>query len=160
MKASQLIQNGPIYNFTLTDMDSAYELSQTLSQFFPEPEQVVTGIYELLLNAVEHGNLGIGLEEKTELLRQQKWHEEITRRLAAPENTGKKVSINVTRSKDKKYQITITDQGNGFAWKNYIGRALDNKRPNGRGLWIAFNSQFDRVTFNSAGNKVTCIVQY
>lgn len=148
-----------IYNCKLKDLDGIYNLSQALAQYFPKPDQFVTGIYELLLNAVEHGNLGIGFEAKTKLIRQGKWKEEVIRRLALPENAGKEVEIKLTYN-DAECSLTIIDQGNGFHWKEFVGRTAGNKSPNGRGLWIAFNSKFDRIIFNSAGNEVTCIAEY
>ena len=148
-----------IYNCKLKDLKGIHHLSQLLAQYFPKPDQFVTGIYELLLNAVEHGNLGIGFEAKTELIRQGKWKEEITRRLALPEYAKKEVEITITHD-DHEGCLTIADQGNGFPWREYVGRPADGKRPNGRGLWIAFNSKFDRIIFNPTGNEVTCVVQY
>jgi anti-sigma regulatory factor (Ser/Thr protein kinase) len=148
-----------IYNCQLKDLDSIYSLSQMLAQYFPAPEQFVTGIHELLLNAVEHGNLGIGFDRKTELVRQGKWKEEIAHRLALPENAGKEVEIKLHHD-EQECRLAIADQGEGFAWKNYIGLPADSSRPNGRGLWIAYNSKFDRILFNKAGNEVTCVAQY
>jgi two-component system, cell cycle response regulator len=148
-----------IYNCRLRDMDGIYILSQTLAHYFPKPEQFVTGIYELLLNAIEHGNLGIGFEAKTELVRQGKWKEEIVRRLTMPEYSDKEVEIKLSYD-EHECRLTIADQGKGFAWKDYVGRMEDSRQPNGRGLWIAFNTKFDRIMFNSTGNEVTCVAQY
>ena len=134
-------------------------MSQLLAQYFPKPDQFVTGIHELLLNAVEHGNLGIGFEAKTEMVRKGKWKEEVMRRLAMPEYAHKEVKITITHD-DHEGRLTIVDEGEGFPWKEYIGRPTDDRRPNGRGLQIAFNSKFDRIMFNPAGNEVTCVVQY
>lgn len=148
-----------IRNCKLKDLEGIYNLSQALAQYFPKPDQFVTGIYELLLNAVEHGNLDIGFTTKSELIRQGKWKEEVARRLSMPENAGKEVEIRLTYN-DKECKITITDQGKGFRWKDFVGRPVGNKSPNGRGLWIAFNSKFDRIMFNSSGNEVTCVAEY
>lgn len=148
-----------IYNYKLKDLDNTYILSQTLAHYFPKPEQFVTGIYELLLNAVEHGNLGIGFEAKTQLIRQGTWKDEVSRRMTLPEYAQKEVEIKLTYD-DEECRLTITDQGNGFPWKQYLGHPPSARLPNGRGLWIAFNSQFDSITFNPTGNEVTCVVQH
>ncbi len=45
------------------------------------------GLSELLVNAIEHGNLEIGYDEKSRLLQSEGWQGEIDRRLALPEYT-------------------------------------------------------------------------
>ena len=148
-----------LHNLGLKDFDSIYTLSQTLANFFPKPEHSAIGIYELLVNALEHGNLGIGYDMKSALIRQGKWHEEIIRRLSLPEYTQREVHITLTHDAYE-CRLTICDQGNGFAWQDYIGRISDDRRPNGRGLWIAFNNLFDDIAFNACGNEVTCVSHY
>lgn len=142
----------------LKDLDNIYVLSQAIAHYFPKPEQFITGIYELLLNAFEHGNLGIGFETKSELVRHGKWKEEIARRLALPEHSEKAVEIDLTYD-EKECRLVIADQGEGFPWQKYLNGNIDNGQSNGRGLWIALNSKFDQVKFNSVGNEVTCVVQ-
>ncbi len=148
-----------LYNCKLKDLDGIHHMAQLLAQYFPNPNQYVTGIYELLLNAVEHGNLGIGFQAKTELIRKGMWKDELTRRLALPENAHKKVDITMIHD-EHEGRLTITDQGDGFAWREFINRGPGGRLPHGRGLLIAFNSEFDHIAFNEAGNEVTCVVQY
>ncbi len=146
------------HNYRLRELDEAYAMAQTLAHFFPDPDRFMIRICELLLNAVEHGNLGIGFEMKADLVRQGKWHEEIARRLALPENAEKHVEIELTRDYIE-CKLVIADQGRGFPWQDYIGRQVNVRFLNGRGLWIACNTPFDSVTFNPAGNVVTCVAQ-
>ena len=54
----------------------------------PDPEAVIIGLTELLVNAVEHGNLGITYEDKTALNAAGTWDTEVRRRLALPENAS------------------------------------------------------------------------
>ena len=146
-------------NCRIKDLDNIYVLSLALAQYFPRPEQFVTGIHELLLNAVEHGNLGIGFDEKTELIRKGKWKQEIARRLDLPENINKEVHVTLAYDQDE-CRLIIADQGSGFPWREFVDRQQAGKKPNGRGLWIALNSSFDQVQFNHAGNEVTCVARY
>lgn len=145
-----------IQSCRLRDVDNIYLLSQTLAHYFPQPEQFVTAIYELLLNAVEHGNLEIGSKKKGELLYDGTLRDEIERRLDMPEYARKEVEIKISHD-DSECRLVIADQGGGFPWKDYIDNRSDEKAPHGRGLWIAFNSQFDYIAFNAAGNEVTCV---
>lgn len=137
------------------DLDALYPLAQTLAQYFPQPTLVVTAIYELLLNGMEHGNLGIGFEEKTQLLREGRWREEITRRMGLPECAARRLMISLT-AKAHGCELSIADQGGGFAWQQQLQRTMPSARPNGRGLYIAFTAPFEHIAFNAAGNCITC----
>ena len=55
-------------NFSFKTHDEAKLLAILLAQTTPKPENVVTGLKELLLNAIEHGNLGITYDEKNLIL--------------------------------------------------------------------------------------------
>ncbi|MDR3425423.1 MAG: ATP-binding protein [Alphaproteobacteria bacterium] len=151
--------NVDVYNFRLRKLEEALELSRRLAKNFRDPEANVTGIYELLLNAIEHGNLGLGYEMKSDLVRAGKWRDEIDRRLALPEFREREVEIKLVHNQTI-CCLTIADQGRGFAWQDYVHRLSCGRRPNGRGLWIAFNSPFDNIKFNEAGNVVTCVGKY
>jgi anti-sigma regulatory factor (Ser/Thr protein kinase) len=143
-------------NQGLKDIDATHELSRFLAHYFPKSDQCVTGIHELLINAIEHGNLGIGFETKSDLMRRGKWKDEIKRRLIAPEYACKEIEIKLTHTPEE-CRLTIRDQGDGFAWQDFVGRTIDARRPNGRGLLIAYNCKFDRVIYNARGNEVTCV---
>lgn len=143
----------------MRDMEGLRHLAQWLAQYFPAPEDTLTAIYELLLNAIEHGTLGIGFDEKAALMRQGCWHEEIARRLALPGYAQRAVRVTLTQDAYEG-RLTIADEGEGFAWREHVGRFEFGRRPNGRGLWIVFNSAFDRIRFNAQGNEVTCVAQH
>ena len=148
-----------IYNQKLREPEEIYNLAELLSQYFPAPEEFRCGIYELLLNAIEHGNLEIGFEEKTTLIRKFMWHEEIARRVSSPKFAHKKVHIQLTHDVHE-CKLTISDEGKGFPWQEFIGQQIDDTRPNGRGLCIAYSSPFDYLRFNARGNEVTCVASY
>lgn len=148
-----------IHNCKLKGLEEIHRLAEDLAYYFPKPDQFVTGIHELLLNAIEHGNLGLGFEAKTELIREGAWKDEIARRLTLPDYAHKYVDIRLMHD-EHECRLTITDQGEGFAWKDYVKQRELGNLPNGRGLQIVFNSKFDRIMFNPAGNQVTCVVQY
>src|SRR5262249_26321766 len=70
--------------FEIQTLQEAEKLSSMLATHCPNPEKVAPGIWELLSNAVEHGNLEIGLEEKTAHLERGSFAEEVDRRLSLP----------------------------------------------------------------------------
>ncbi len=138
-------------------IEEAYHASAMLSNVYPDPEKAVIGLSELMLNAVEHGNLGISYDEKTRLVQEDSWKDEVARRISLPENSGKRAIIELERS-DIDIRILIKDQGKGFDWQNYIEidakRAMDN---HGRGIAMSTMLSFDTIEYLGPGNEVLAV---
>ena len=140
--------------FSLRTIEEARDLGTHLAALCPDPVNTVIGLTELLVNAVEHGNLGISYEEKSELNASGRWLEEIERRLALPENERKLVYVAFRRD-ESEIRITIRDEGSGFDWQQYI--EPDPKRAfhtHGRGIVIARRLSFDSIDYRGNGNEV------
>jgi len=140
--------------FTIRTLAEARQLAHLLSGGFPNPDTVVFGLQELLVNAIEHGNLGIGYAEKSQLILDNAWEAEVERRLAMPDYTNKRVLVDFQRSTSA-VSVLIADQGQGFDWSPYLD--LDPKRafdPHGRGIAMARMESFDRLEYLGIGNAV------
>ncbi|MDD3030117.1 MAG: ATP-binding protein [Alphaproteobacteria bacterium] len=144
-----------VKRFTLRTLDEVCDVSSALARYFSDSGNIRVGLYELLLNAVEHGNLGIGFDRKTALLREGRWDEEIKRRLLMPVFCDRFVTVDLVCDA-LVAQIAIADQGRGFFWRGRLRRSLDASRPNGRGLIMAEQCGFNRIAYNPLGNKVVC----
>jgi CheY-like chemotaxis protein/anti-sigma regulatory factor (Ser/Thr protein kinase) len=143
--------------FRFRTLKEAKELAVFLSSLSAKSSEVVMGLDELMLNAIEHGNLGISYEEKTLLINQGSWLEEITARLEKHENAEKSAFVQVEQAKSE-IRFLISDQGGGFDWKKYL--QLDPERAfdcHGRGIAIANLLSFDHVEYLGNGNEVLCI---
>ena len=110
--------------FQLRTLDEARSLAATIASFYPDPQRPLLGLSELLINAIEHGNLGILYQEKTQLLQAAKWENEIERRLALPENAEKRVNV-LLEHLPKEIRVTITDCGAGLAKRTNAFRKTD-----------------------------------
>lgn len=112
------------------------------------------GIHEMVLNAVEHGNLGITSEAKSEALENQTYHDLLESRLAVPELSSRSVTISYTFDGET-VCYAIRDEGTGFDWQRFLERdePEDLLASNGRGILIS-RYIFDRITYNDAGNEV------
>lgn len=145
-------------HIAIETIEEAEDTACFLASCFPEPERVVSGLMELLINAVEHGNLGITYEEKQQLLERNLWREELLRRADLSENIGKKVNV-IYQHKAEGYLVQITDCGEGFDWKRYwhINPARATAS-HGRGIARARIGAFDRLSYNEKGNSVTAMI--
>lgn len=136
----------------------ARALATVLSNFYPHPQRVCLGIAELLINAVEHGNLGISYREKSALLQTGGWEQEIERRLSLPEYCQKKVHVKLEQEAHE-ILLTITDGGDGFDFRQFLEmspeRAFD---PNGRGIAMSKMMSFDSIAYTGKGNQVVARV--
>jgi two-component system, cell cycle response regulator len=139
--------------FSFRTLHEAESLAAFIANGFPNPKRALLGIGELMINAIEHGNLAIGYELKTELVQKGIWREEIDHRLTVAKYRNRSASIAINRKLDGIY-LTIEDMGDGFMWQNYMSldpaRLTDN---HGRGIALANATSFDRLTYNSIGNK-------
>ncbi len=149
----------PVLTYQVRCLAEIYVLSVELAQYFPDPASVQIGIHELLLNALEHGNLEINEQLKMELVREFRWQQEVEHRLQLPQHQDKKVEVEL-HVDDEKCCITITDQGNGFDWRHYMtGANRSAGSLSGLGLLMVRHAGFDTVEFNEQGNKVRCDVR-
>ena len=145
--------------FQIRTLEEARALTVVLAKAFKNPERVVLGLGELLINAVEHGNLGITYEEKTHFQDINQLDEEMARRLSLPENMDKYVEVRFSRLSDE-IQVKIQDQGLGFNWRNFLH--IDPSRvsdTHGRGIAMAKALSFDRLEYNEKGNEAMAVVQ-
>ena len=138
--------------FSIRTVDEAGLLASFIAQTCPNPDMAVMGISELLINGIEHGNLGLSYEEKSRLKREDCWRPEIDRRSALPMNAGKTVALSLQRETDN-ITLRVTDQGTGFAWEKFLNidpaRAFD---PNGRGIALARLLSFSSLCYEGCGN--------
>ncbi|NCA72892.1 MAG: ATP-binding protein, partial [Sphingobacteriia bacterium] len=141
-------------SFRFRTLDEVSVLSSTLAQMCPNPETVAMGLSELMLNAVEHGNLSIDYAEKGRLIEEGLWQEEVERRLADPAQAGRHAIVELRRD-PACLSFTIRDRGPGFDWQRYLdldpSRAFDS---HGRGIAMARHLAFAHMEYRGAGNEV------
>ncbi len=154
-KTLKLMDKG---QFSFKTLDEARSLAGLFAKSCPDSESVVFVLTELMINAVEHGNLGISYDEKSKLNINNGWEAEIMHRLTLPSNSAKYVTVELNRN-DKEISFLIIDQGAGFDWQQYMEispvRAFDS---HGRGIAIANSISINNIEYLDAGNKVRVII--
>lgn len=145
--------------FWFTTQIQARDLATLLAHTAPQPERVVLGLTELMLNAVEHGNLGITYLEKTRLISDDLLQKEVARRLSLPEYAGRRARLLIERGEDT-LKFIVRDDGEGFNWAPFVEmspkRAFDT---HGRGIAMSRLISFDRIDYNARGNEVAAFVK-
>ena len=121
---------------------------------FGELSFMKIGLQEILINAIEHGNLNIDFDEKQELLASGNYHKHLREKAAKPEYAEKYVDIKVF-STPQYLKIIVEDMGNGFD----LSSIPDPENPenflneHGKGIMMTLNA-FDDVSYNEKGNCV------
>lgn len=145
-------------SFRFRHMLEAQALAEFLGEACPNPRLAIMGISELLVNAIEHGNLGIGFEEKSKLQVSDGWLKEIERRLNLPENIHKFVEVEFTRYPTE-IHITVKDSGLGFKPKPFEKIKTEQRLDkSGRGIALAKHLAFERLEYSEKGNSVTGVI--
>lgn len=133
------------------------DVFEDIKPFFNESDakECLLGVYELLVNAIEHGNLGITYEMKKKWLDEDIYDQEFQR--LTKENQDKKVLLSVL-IEDDTLVATITDEGKGFDMKKQVEKQSEDNilRESGRGL-IIVKHFFEVLVYNEIGNQVTIV---
>jgi CheY-like chemotaxis protein/anti-sigma regulatory factor (Ser/Thr protein kinase) len=145
--------------FEYRSPEQAMGLGALLAKACPDPDRVVMGLSELLVNAVEHGNLAIGYEEKSRLLEINGWRTEVERRLGDSRFADRVAMVELER-RDDEIVFTVRDEGDGFEPEPYFeidpARALD---AHGRGIAMARLLSFDDLRYEDGGRAAVATVR-
>lgn len=143
-----------IGRFRYRTVEEAEGLTYLLAAACPDPDKAAVGLSELLINAVEHGNLEISYEETGEAMERRGRAELIAGRGQDPRFRGRFAELRFEHLPDR-YRFLVKDQGPGFDWRRYLTvspeRAFDT---HGRGVFMAAQC-FDRMEFLGIGNAVS-----
>jgi DNA-binding response OmpR family regulator len=133
------------------------QVALQLPMILPEEEilNLKIGIEEMIINAVEHGNLGISFAEKAAAIEAGTLRELVAERLAGA-GGAKSVTVSSRLTRDR-FQITVCDEGEGFDWRALPGVEAGNLLAfSGRGIFLT-KIYFDEVRYNERGNEVTLV---
>ena len=143
-----------IGRFRYRTIEEAEGLTYLLAAACPDPDRTAVGLSELLINAVEHGNLEISYEETSEAIERRSRSALVQSRLEDPVYRGRFAEVRFEHLPDR-YRLFIKDQGPGFDWRKYLSLGADRVfDTHGRGVFLAA-SAFDRLEYLGNGNAVT-----
>ena len=146
-------------SYAFRTLEEGEALATLLARCSANPERIVMGLSELMVNAVEHGNLGITYEEKSRLMASDSWKLEVERRLGLQENRDKSVQVDVERASNE-IRYRIRDQGDGFDWRGYLEISPERAfHSHGRGIAMSRKLCFDQIEFLGVGNEVIATIR-
>lgn len=155
-KALQSMESLRSAQFQFHTVEEAASLAYMLSQRFVNYMAVERGLSELMCNAVEHGNLGLGYHAKSEHVAAGTLSHELRRRMYMPENLGKFARLTYELNEEEAVFV-IEDAGEGFDWARFIDfDPIRLSDPNGRGIAMTKLTSFTSMEYNASGNQVTC----
>ncbi len=150
-----------IANYLMMAEDISHRITRNLKRYMTRNKIMLIrlALREIIINAIEHGNLGITYEEKTEAQEEDRYLELVAERQLDPARNEKRVEIEYTIKPDI-IQYRITDEGKGFDYGKYVAgdtkEADTGYHQHGRGIAMALNV-FDTIQYNNKGNQVLLI---
>ncbi|MCX8124582.1 MAG: ATP-binding protein [Spirochaetes bacterium] len=150
-----------ITNSLLLADEITHRIVQNVKKFLPHTvvSQIRLAVSEILINAIEHGNLEITYQDKLLKMQNDEYFEYISKKINERSNKDKKVKVEFLVNSEK-IIVKITDQGKGFDYKSYLDKPVtqDNEMflQHGRGISLA-RQIFDEIRYNDKGNQVLCV---
>lgn len=120
-----------------------------------EATTIRMGLREMLVNAIEHGNLNISFDEKTEATTGDDYFGFLAARQKDPRYRDRKVSLRYSMNPER-VRIMIADEGEGFAHDAISQEDPGDRLYHGRGIMLT-KSIFDKVQYNERGNRVLLV---
>lgn len=145
--------------FSFRTPKQARDIAVLLASICIDGQRIVLGLSELLINAVEHGNLGITYKDKSRLLQSDRWQEEIDLRLTQQPYCERTAMVSVERDA-LELKFVIRDEGEGFDWHAYLEMSPDRAFDmHGRGIAVARMLCFDQLEYIGNGNEVRAAIK-
>ncbi len=154
-------QRYEVGNHLLTAEEITHRLTQSLKKHMNTKEinLIRLGLREIIINAIEHGNLNVSFKDKSEAMNEDSYFEFLRNRQHDARYSSKKVSIDYSLNDDE-VEYVIADEGEGFDHENFRRAGSDTADSqmlqHGRGITMTCNI-FDQVEFNGKGNVVRLV---
>ncbi len=153
-----------IDNSLVTADEITYRLTRNVAKYLPQKEITMlrVALREVIINAIEHGNLDISFEDKSKALIENRYIHFISERQKDPRCRKRRVTI--------EYQVDpgrvtyrIADEGAGFDHTTMLNASVESLNEamsaHGRGLRLC-QDFFDTIRFNERGNEVELIKNF
>jgi len=151
-------QRYSIGNYLITADEITHRITRNLKKYLDQGsiKIIQIALREIIINAIEHGNLGVTFEDKSDSMMNDNYFDIIRARQLEPQNLEKKVHIDYSINSERVIYI-IADEGEGFNYEQFTmasqNEVNENFLAHGRGISMT-KSAFDDVSYNKKGNHV------
>ena len=139
--------------FSVSTVEEARDLALMLAQICPQPAHVAVGLYVLLTNAIEHGNLEIDPAEKTQALAEGKWRRYLKTRQDDRQYAGREVRVKFQRG-GRVLSLLIQDDGLGIDPEMAERADPTRNTYRGKGVKMARSLGFSQLRYLGVGNMI------
>lgn len=141
-------------NINLIQGTVNYLLENLPYPFLSKSSPLQMALIEMIINAIEHGNLAISSEEKMDALENETLDALIKERAQDQRYQNRKVDIRFEYTSTQLI-YTITDEGDGFDWKKRSETLSEDDvlLAQGRGIFLA-KLVCDKMEYNDKGNQL------
>lgn len=150
-----------IGNSLLAAEEVAFRVTEIPSRYLGQGDGklIRLALREIIINAIEHGNLGISFNDKTDAMLADEYFDLIYRRQQNETCRNKKVVIDYVLE-PKRVMYRVTDEGNGFDHAFVMKKNPETSNecllPHGRGIRMTMQI-FDEIRYNAKGNQVLLV---
>jgi len=153
-------QRFTIQNYLVIADEISQRITRNLRKYFEQKKVnlIRIALREMIINAIEHGNLNISYDEKSQAMEEDNYFEIVSQRQHDPLYKDRKVYIEY-RIGPEKIAYKITDEGDGFDHSQILQKTQEANEfmlSHGRGISIS-QEIFDEITYNKKGNQVLLI---
>ncbi len=139
--------------FSVQTLDQARDLAVFLGRACPDPCMSSVGLYVLLANAIEHGNLAFDATEKAKGLADGSWERKLAKRMEEPEFADRRVRLTVYRGL-KALTFVLQDDGEGIDAETAEMANPSRAGYRGKGIKLARSLGFTQINYLGVGNTV------
>ncbi len=152
--ATQSLEAG---EFSIQTREQASDVAILLGRATPRPCATAVGLYVLLANAIEHGNLGFDATEKAKGLAEGNWERKLAKRMTESEYEDRRVHLRFQRG-GRILSFIIQDDGEGIDAETAEMADPSRAGYRGKGIKLAKSMGFGQVNYLGIGNTVEATV--
>ncbi|WP_421923531.1 hypothetical protein [Maricaulis maris] len=143
--------------FSIQTREQASDVAILLGRATPRPCATAVGLYVLLANAIEHGNLGFDPAEKAKGLAEGNWERKLSKRMAESLYEDRRVKLRFQRG-GRILSFIIQDDGEGIDAETAEMADPSRAGYRGKGIKLAKSMGFGQVNYLGVGNTVEAAV--
>ena len=139
--------------FSVQTLEQARDVAIFIGHACPDPRRAAVGLYVLIANGIEHGNLEFDATEKAKGLADGSWSRKLAARMAQPAFADRRVRVGVHRGM-RTISVLVQDDGQGIDAETAEMANPARAGYRGKTARLARSMGFSQVNWLGTGNTV------